>query len=134
MAKAPNNAAAARARKKVKKNVAEGIAHVHASFNNTIITITDRQGNAISWATAGGAGFKGSRKSTPFAAQVAAEAAGKVAVECGVKNLEVRIKGPGPGRESSVRALNNLGIKISLIQDVTPVPHNGCRPPKRRRI
>ncbi len=134
MAKAPNTAAAARARKKVKKNVAEGIAHVHASFNNTIITITDRQGNAISWATAGGAGFKGSRKSTPFAAQVAAEAAGKVAVECGVKNLEVRIKGPGPGRESSVRALNNLGIKISLIQDVTPVPHNGCRPPKRRRI
>ena len=134
MAKAPNNAAAARARKKVKKNVAEGIAHVHASFNNTIITITDRQGNALSWATAGGAGFKGSRKSTPFAAQVAAEAAGKVAVECGVKNLEVRIKGPGPGRESSVRALNNLGIKISLIQDVTPVPHNGCRPPKRRRV
>ena len=134
MAKAQNNAAAARARKKVKKNVADGIAHVHASFNNTIITITDRQGNALSWATAGGAGFKGSRKSTPFAAQVAAEAAGKVAVECGIKNLEVRIKGPGPGRESSVRALNNLGIKISLIQDVTPVPHNGCRPPKRRRI
>ena len=134
MAKAQNNAAAARARKKVKKNVAEGIAHVHASFNNTIITITDRQGNALSWATAGGAGFKGSRKSTPFAAQVAAEAAGKVAVECGIKNLEVLIKGPGPGRESSVRALNNLGIKISLIQDVTPVPHNGCRPPKRRRI
>jgi len=134
MAKAQNNAAAARARKKVKKNVAEGIAHVHASFNNTIITITDRQGNALSWATAGGAGFKGSRKSTPFAAQVAAEAAGKVAVECGIKNLEVRIKGPGPGPESSVRALNNLGIKISLIQDVTPVPHNGCRPPKRRRI
>jgi len=134
MAKAQNNAAAARARKKVKKNVAEGIAHVHASFNNTIITITDRQGNALSWATAGGAGFKGSRKSTPFAAQVAAEAAGKVAVECGIKNLEVRIKGPGPGRESSVRALNNLGIKISLIQDVTPVPHNGCRHPKRRRI
>ena len=134
MAKAQNNAAAARARKKVKKNVAEGIAHVHASFNNTIITITDRQGNALSWATAGGQGFKGSRKSTPFAAQVAAEAAGKVAEECGIKNLEVRIKGPGPGRESSVRALNNLGIKISLIQDVTPVPHNGCRPPKRRRI
>ena len=134
MAKAQTNAAAARARKKVKKNVSEGIAHVHASFNNTIITITDRQGNALSWATAGGAGFKGSRKSTPFAAQVAAEAAGKVAVECGIKNLEVRIKGPGPGRESSVRALNSLGIKISVIQDVTPVPHNGCRPPKRRRI
>src|SRR5476651_328331 len=131
MAKAP---AATRVRKKAKKIVSEGIAHVHASFNNTIITITDRQGNALSWATAGGAGFKSSRKSTPFAAQVAAESAGKVAIECGVKNLEVRIKGPGPGRESSVRALNNLGIKISLIQDVTPVPHNGCRPPKRRRI
>ncbi len=134
MAKAPNNAAAARARKKVRKNVAEGIAHVHASFNNTVITITDRQGNALSWATAGGAGFKGSRKSTPFAAQVAAETAGKAAIECGVKNLEVRIKGPGPGRESSVRALNILGFKILLIEDVTPVPHNGCRPPKRRRI
>lgn len=121
-------------RKKVKKNVAEGIAHVHASFNNTIITITDRQGNALSWATSGGAGFKGSRKSTPFAAQVAAEAAGKVAQECGIKNLEVRIKGPGPGRESSVRALNALGIKISSITDITPIPHNGCRPPKKRRI
>jgi small subunit ribosomal protein S11 len=121
-------------RLKVKKNVAEGIAHVHASFNNTIITITDRQGNALSWATSGGAGFKGSRKSTPFAAQVAAEAAGKSAQECGVKNLEVRIKGPGPGRESAVRALNALGMKISSITDITPVPHNGCRPPKRRRI
>ena len=121
-------------RKKVKKNVAEGIAHVHASFNNTIITITDRQGNALSWATSGGAGFKGSRKSTPFAAQVAAEAAGKVAQECGIKNLEGRIKGPGPGRESSVRALNALGIKISSITDITPIPHNGCRPPKKRRI
>ena len=133
MAKAANNAAA-RARKKVKKNVADGILHVHASFNNTIITITDRQGNALSWATAGGAGLKGSRKSTPFAAQVAAEAAGKVAQEYGIKNLEVRIKGPGPGRESSVRAMNALGIKVVSIQDVTPVPHNGCRPPKRRRI
>src|SRR5216110_1637252 len=124
----------ARARKKIKKNVAEGIAHIHASFNNTIITITDRQGNALSWATSGGAGFKGSRKSTPFAAQVAAEAAGRAAQECGVKNLEVRIKGPGPGRESAVRALNALGLKITSISDVTPVPHNGCRPPKRRRI
>ena len=133
MAKAANSAAA-RARKKVKKNVADGILHVHASFNNTIITITDRQGNALSWATAGGAGFKGSRKSTPFAAQVAAEAAGKVAQEYGIKNLEVRIKGPGPGRESSVRAMNALCIKVTSIQDVTPVPHNGCRPPKRRRI
>ena len=125
---------AVRVRKKVQKSVAEGIAHIHASFNNTIITITDRQGNALSWATAGGAGFKGSRKSTPFAAQVAAEHAGKVAQECGVKNLEVRIKGPGPGRESAVRALNAVGFKITQIADVTPVPHNGCRPPKKRRI
>lgn len=123
-----------KARKKVKKNVADGIAHVHASFNNTIITITDRQGNALSWATSGGSGFRGSRKSTPFAAQVAAETAGKAAMECGIKNLEVEIKGPGPGRESSVRALNALGIKITAISDVTPVPHNGCRPPKKRRI
>ena len=125
---------ATKVRKKVKKNVAEGIAHVHASFNNTIITITDRQGNTLSWATSGGAGFRGSRKSTPFAAQVAAENAGKAAQGCGVKNLEVRIKGPGPGRESSVRALNALGMKITAISDVTPVPHNGCRPPKKRRI
>ena len=123
-----------RPRKKVKKTVVDGIAHIHASFNNTIVTITDRQGNALSWATSGGSGFRGSRKSTPFAAQVAAEAAGKAAQECGVKNLEVRIKGPGPGRESSVRALNALGIKITAISDVTPVPHNGCRPPKKRRI
>ena len=135
MAQQPTQkAGTARVRKKVKKNVAEGIAHIHASFNNTIITITDRQGNALSWATSGGAGFKGSRKSTPFAAQVAAERAGRAALECGVKNLEVRIKGPGPGRESAVRALNALGLKISSIADVTPIPHNGCRPPKRRRI
>ncbi|HEY5633765.1 MAG TPA: 30S ribosomal protein S11 [Burkholderiaceae bacterium] len=127
-------AAASRARKKSKKNVSDGIAHIHASFNNTIITITDRQGNALSWASSGGAGFKGSRKSTPFAAQVAAENAGRAAQECGIKNLDVQIRGPGPGRESSVRALNALGIKILQIQDVTPVPHNGCRPPKRRRI
>jgi small subunit ribosomal protein S11 len=126
--------AVTRVRKKVKKNIAEGIAHVHASFNNTIVTITDRQGNALSWATSGGAGFKGSRKSTPFAAQVAAEQAGKLAQESGVKNLEVRIKGPGPGRESAVRALNAAGFKITSISDVTPVPHNGCRPPKKRRI
>lgn len=132
MAKA--NSGAARVRKKIKKVVSDGIAHVHASFNNTIITITDRQGNALSWATSGGAGFKGSRKSTPFAAQVAAESAGRTALEYGIKNLEVRIKGPGPGRESSVRALNALGIKITSIADITPVPHNGCRPPKRRRI
>ena len=126
--------AASRVRKKVKKNVVEGIAHIHASFNNTIVTITDRQGNALSWATSGAAGFKGSRKSTPFAAQVAAEKASKVAQECGVKNLEVRIKGPGPGRESAVRALNAAGFKITSISDVTPVPHNGCRAPKKRRI
>ena len=136
MAQQPSQkqAAAARARKKVKKNVSEGIAHIHASFNNTIITITDRQGNALSWATSGGAGFKGSRKSTPFAAQIAAEAAGKAAQECGVKNLEVRIKGPGPGRESTVRSLNNIGFKVTNIVDVTPIPHNGCRPPKKRRV
>jgi small subunit ribosomal protein S11 len=126
--------ATTRVRKKVKKNIAEGIAHVHASFNNTIIMITDRQGNALSWATSGSSGFKGSRKSTPFAAQIAADKAGRAAQECGVKNLEVRIKGPGPGRESAVRALNNAGFKITSISDVTPVPHNGCRPPKKRRI
>ncbi len=129
-----SSSTAARARKRVKRNIAEGVAHVHASFNNTIITITDRQGNTLTWATSGGAGFKGSRKSTPFAAQVAAESAGRVAIEYGIKNLEVRIKGPGPGRESAVRALNNLGIRITQIQDITPIPHNGCRPPKRRRI
>jgi small subunit ribosomal protein S11 len=124
----------ARQRKRVKKNVVDGVAHVHASFNNTIITITDRQGNALSWATAGGCGFRGSRKSTPFAAQVAAEKAGEVARDFGMKNLDVEIKGPGPGRESAVRALNNLGFKITNISDVTPIPHNGCRPPKRRRV
>jgi small subunit ribosomal protein S11 len=121
-------------KKKVKKTVVDGIAHVHASFNNTIITITDRQGNALSWATAGGAGFRGSRKSTPFAAQVAAENAGRAALDFGLKNLDVRVKGPGPGRESSVRALHALGYKITNITDVTPIPHNGCRPPKKRRV
>ncbi|MBY0437977.1 MAG: 30S ribosomal protein S11 [Proteobacteria bacterium] len=125
---------ATRTRKKVKKNIAEGVAHIHASFNNTIVTITDRQGNALSWASTGSSGFKGSRKSTPFAAQIAAEQAGRAAQECGVKNIEVRIKGPGPGRESAVRALNAVGFKILSISDVTPVPHNGCRPPKRRRV
>ena len=125
---------ATRVRKKVRKSVNEGIVHIHASFNNTIITITDRQGNALSWASSGGAGFKGSRKSTPFAAQIAAEKAGKVAQEYGVKSLDVRVQGPGPGRESSIRALNALGIKIISIADVTPLPHNGCRPPKRRRV
>jgi len=125
---------APRQRKKIKKNVTDGIAHVHASFNNTIITISDRQGNALGWATAGGSGFRGSRKSTPFAAQVAAEKVGNVVKEFGVKNLEVRIKGPGPGRESAVRSLNANGFKITSITDVTPIPHNGCRPPKRRRV
>jgi small subunit ribosomal protein S11 len=121
-------------KKKVKKHVTDAIAHVHASFNNTIITITDRQGNALSWATSGGCGFRGSRKSTPFAAQVAAEKAGRAAAEFGVKNVEVRVKGPGPGRESSVRALNAVGFRVSQIEDVTPIPHNGCRPPKKRRV
>jgi small subunit ribosomal protein S11 len=121
-------------KKKVKKHVVDGIAHIHASFNNTIITITDRQGNTLSWATAGGCGFRGSRKSTPFAAQVAAEKAGVAALEFGLKNLEVRVQGPGPGRESAVRALNNAGYRITNIEDVTPIPHNGCRPPKKRRV
>lgn len=125
---------AARVRRRERKNITSGVAHVNSSFNNTMITITDAQGNAIAWSSAGAKGFKGSRKSTPFAAQVAAETAGRVALEYGIKTLEVRIKGPGPGRESSVRALNALGIKISSIADITPVPHNGCRPPKRRRI
>jgi small subunit ribosomal protein S11 len=129
-----NQGSSSRTKKKIRKNITDAIAHIHASFNNTIITITDRQGNALCWATSGGAGFKGSRKSTPFAAQVAAESAGKVAIDCGLKNVEVRIKGPGPGRESTVRALNSLGMRITQISDVTPVPHNGCRAPKRRRI
>ena len=124
----------AKGKKKVKKTVIDGIAHVHASFNNTIITITDRQGNALSWATSGGSGFRGSRKSTPFAAQVAAENAGRAAQDFGLKNLEVRVNGPGLGRESSVRSLNALGYKITNIIDVTPIPHNGCRPPKKRRV
>lgn len=126
--------AQAAAKKKVKKVVVDGIAHIHASFNNTIITITDRQGNTLCWATSGGSGFRGSRKSTPFAAQVAAERCGNQALEFGMKNLEVHVKGPGPGRESAVRALNNVGFRITNITDVTPIPHNGCRPPKRRRV
>ena len=121
-------------RKQVKKNVVDGVAHIHASFNNTIVTITDRQGNTLSWATSGGSGFRGSRKSTPFAAQVAAERAGLAAQDYGLKNLDVQVKGPGPGRESAVRALNNAGFKITNITDVTPIPHNGCRPPKKRRV
>lgn len=134
MAKPANTTDNKQTKKKVRKNVIDGIAHVHASFNNTIVTITDRQGNTLSWATSGGSGFRGSRKSTPFAAQVAAEKAGEAAKEYGLKNLDVEITGPGPGRESAVRALNNVGYKINNISDVTPIPHNGCRPPKRRRV
>ena len=126
--------ATARTRKKVKKSVVDGVAHIHASFNNTIITLTDRQGNTLSWATSGGCGFRGSRKSTPFAAQVASEKAGQAAQEYGLKNLDVMVKGPGPGRESAVRALSACGYKINSITDVTPIPHNGCRPPKKRRV
>src|SRR5690625_7566021 len=126
MAKASTSGA--RARRRTRRSVVDGIAHIHASFNNTIVSITDRQGNALSWATAGGAGFRGSRKSTPYAAQVAAERAGRAAQEYGVKTVEVRIKGPGPGRESTVRSLNALGYKVLNIIDVTPIPHNGCRP------
>jgi small subunit ribosomal protein S11 len=126
--------AASKTRKKAKRQVSDAIAHVHASFNNTVVTITDRQGNTLSWATSGGCGFRGSRKSTPFAAQVAAERAGTAAQEWGVRTVEVRVRGPGPGRESAVRALNAAGLKVTSIEDVTPIPHNGCRPPKKRRV
>ncbi len=121
-------------KKKVKKNVQTGMAHIQSTFNNTIITITDVGGNTLSWATAGGAGFKGSRKSTPFAAQVAAEECAKTAAEHGVRSLGVYVKGPGAGRESALRALQAAGMRITMIRDVTPIPHNGCRPPKRRRV
>ena len=121
-------------KKKIKRNVIEGVAHIHATLNNTIITITDRSGNTLSWATAGGSGFRGSRKSTPFAAQVAAEKAGTKAKEFGLKDISVKIKGPGPGRESALRALNAIGLNVVSIEDVTPLPHNGCRPPKQRRV
>ncbi len=122
-------------RKKGKRVVVDGVAHVHASFNNTIITIADRQGNALGWATAGGSGFRGSRKSTPFAAQIAAERVATDMVDNhGMKSVDVLVKGPGPGRESAVRAMNGAGLKINTIADVTPIPHNGCRPPKRRRV
>ena len=121
-------------KKTVKKKVSEGIAHIHASFNNTLINITDKQGNAIAWSSAGGQGFRGSRKSTPFAAQRAAEVVADQIKVNGVESLEVRVRGPGSGRESAIRALNNRGIRITQITDVTPIPHNGCRPPKRRRV
>jgi small subunit ribosomal protein S11 len=126
--------ASSRTRKRVKKNVVDGIAFIHASFNNTIVTITDMQGNTLSWASAGGSGFRGSRKSTPFAAQVAAERASAVVKDFGMKNMDVKVKGPGPGRDSAIRALHTAGFKINCITDVTPVPHNGCRPPKKRRV
>lgn len=121
-------------KKKVKKNVQSGIAHIQSTFNNTLITITDVSGNSLCWSSAGSQGFKGSRKSTPFAAQVAAEECAKKAMEHGIRQLSIQVKGPGSGRESAVRALQAQGIKITLIRDVTPVPHNGCRPPKRRRV
>ncbi|MGB8603017.1 MAG: 30S ribosomal protein S11 [Rhizomicrobium sp.] len=125
---------AARTRKKEKKNIAVGVAHVAATFNNTIITIADTAGNAISWSSAGTMGFKGSRKSTPYAAQVAAEDAGKKAMDQGMRTLEVEVSGPGSGRESALRALQTVGLTVTSIRDVTPIPHNGCRPPKRRRV
>ncbi|MBF0369224.1 MAG: 30S ribosomal protein S11 [Magnetococcales bacterium] len=121
-------------KKKERKNIASGIAHIRSTFNNTLITITDPSGNVISWGSAGAQGFKGSRKSTPFAAQIAAETAGRKAQEHGMKNLDVRLKGPGSGRESALRALAGIGFNIGFVQDVTPIPHNGCRPPKRRRV
>ncbi len=127
-------AAAAPTRRKGKRQIADGLAHIHASFNNTIVMITDRQGGALAWATAGGSGFRGARKSTPFAAQIAAERAGTAALEYGLQNLEVFVKGPGPGREAAVRSLNAVGFRITNITDVTPIPHNGCRPPKKRRV
>ena len=133
-ASATAGAAVPKVRRNSKRQVADGIAHIHSTFNNTIVTITDRQGNTLSWATAGSCGFKGSRKSTPFAAQVAAERAGQAAQEFGIKALEVLVSGPGPGRESAVRSLNSAGFRISNIEDITPIPHNGCRPPKKRRV
>ena len=132
MAKSPTGKSKAKSR--IRKMVTEGVAHIHATFNNTIITISDRHGNTLCWASAGNSGFKGSRKSTPFAAQMAAESCGKRAQEIGVKQLDEKIKGPGPGRESAVRSLDALGFEIHSISDITPIPHNGCRPPKRRRV
>src|SRR5258708_7840485 len=131
---APATAATPKAKKKDKRVSRDGVAHVQSTFNNTIITITDRQGNVISWSSAGGAGFKGSRKSTPFAAGVAAEAAAKKALDMGLKEVEVFVKGPGSGRETAIQSLASAGLTITLIRDVTPIPHNGCRPPKRRRV
>jgi small subunit ribosomal protein S11 len=123
-----------RKKKKERKNIERGQAHIQASFNNTLVTLTDQSGNAISWSSAGSLGFKGSRKSTPFAAQMASEAAAKAAIEHGLKNVEVYVKGPGSGREAAIRALQTAGLEITMIKDITPIPHNGCRPPKRRRV
>ncbi|MGN1451683.1 MAG: 30S ribosomal protein S11 [Eubacteriales bacterium] len=134
MAKVQAKKAAVSRKRREKKNVEKGAAHIRASFNNTIVTITDLAGNAVSWASAGGLGFKGSRKSTPFAAQSTAEAAAKTAVDYGMKTVEVYVKGPGQGRESAIRALQSAGLEVCMIKDVTPIPHNGCRPPKRRRV
>ncbi len=127
-------AASAKVRKKARKNIANGVVHIQATFNNTIVNISDKQGNTISWASSGAAGFKGSRKSTPFAAQLAAEQCAKKAMEHGLKSVEIFVKGPGGGREAAIRSLQAVGLEISLIRDVTPIPHNGCRPPKRRRV
>lgn len=129
----PKNVKKAR-RRRDRKNVEKGIAHIHSTFNNTIVTLTDMAGNAVSWASAGTVGFKGSRKSTPFAAQMAAEAAAKAAMDMGMRNVEVYVKGPGAGREAAIRALQAAGLEVNAIKDVTPIPHNGCRPPKRRRL
>ena len=130
----PQSKAAARPRRKARRTVSDGIAHIRASFNNTIVTITDLRGNTLCWATSGGSGFRGSRKSTPFAAQTAAKRVGEEAQQFGLRNLEIRVRGPGPGRESALRALNAAGFRITDIRDITPIPHNGCRPPKRRRV
>ncbi|MDL2325006.1 30S ribosomal protein S11 [Ruminococcaceae bacterium OttesenSCG-928-A16] len=134
MATASKKGAVGRTKRRERKNIERGAAHIQSTFNNTIVTITDVQGNAISWASSGGLGFRGSRKSTPFAAQTAAEVAAKAAMEHGMKSVEVYVKGPGSGREAAIRALQATGLEVNLIKDVTPVPHNGCRPPKRRRI
>jgi small subunit ribosomal protein S11 len=130
----PTEKTAAPRRKKVKRVVSEGVVHIHSTFNNTVVTITDQVGNVIAWATAGSVGFKGSRKGTPFAAQLAAEAAARKAADCGLRTVQVHVKGPGAGRESALRSLQNAGFSITVIKDATPIPHNGCRPPKRRRV
>ena len=134
MAKVQKKGAATRTRRRERKNIEKGVVHISSSFNNTMVTITDMNGNAISWASAGGMGFRGSKKSTPFAAQSAAETAATAAMEHGLKTVEVFVKGPGQGREAAIRALQAVGLEVTMIKDVTPIPHNGCRPPKRRRV